>query len=497
MSVASSLLRSSSVVGALLGSALLPEPALANGFFAGVQGTRAAGRAGAFVAKADDLSAAHINPAGLSRQRGTRIFVSNRFAYSDERYKRAATLDWSDLNNQSPAYVEFAEVSNARPWQLLDPMLGVSTDFGLKNWTFALSAHAPAGNARQEFPIDGGQRYMLVSRDVQILYYNLSAAWQHEDVFGVGATFQWVDVPKLAFELVIDGNTLPRQVSPVSSALDMRAQIEGADHVNFSAVVGAWWRPFCWLEFAASSQILPVHIDTQSTISVEPVFDTVTDPIVLTRGVEGEANDVTMQMTLPVSARVAARYIGHRADGSEAFDVELNLGWEAWSMVDSFVMNGNGLVGKLGGQQIDVGLIELEKNWKDSFSVRLGSDIAVVPERLTLRLGAFYESAVVDPAYAFVDFFAGHQYGGSLGASVFMGDFELSLAYAYMRQAELHVRESESAVHQQVPGSQCVAPYTDPDNCDAHYLGRPAAVANAGRYRAQYHAASLSLGYQF
>ena len=106
------------------------------------------------VARADDLSAVHLNPAGLARQSGTRIYLSNRFAYSDERFKRAPTLDWNDQINGSPAFVEFDEVRNEKPFQALDPMLGVSTDFGLRQPGFCLecprtsrqcSAAVPAG----------------------------------------------------------------------------------------------------------------------------------------------------------------------------------------------------------------------------------------------------------------------------------------------------------------------------------------------------------------
>ena len=79
-------------------------------------------------------------------------------------------------------------------------------------------------------------------------------------------------MPKLSFEIVIDGNTLPRQVNPVQSGLDMLATIEGSDHVNFTAVVGGWWRPRPFPGVRVLSQVAPVNIVTKTHPSVEPVF---------------------------------------------------------------------------------------------------------------------------------------------------------------------------------------------------------------------------------
>jgi hypothetical protein len=48
-----------------------------------------------------------------------------------------------------------------------------------------------------------------------------------------------------------------------------------------------------------------------------------------------------------------------------------------------------------------------------------------------------------------------------------------------------------------MPGSLCKAPYTDIQNCSPHYLGQPAAAANAGTWLSDYHFVSVGLGYAF
>ena len=97
------------------------QPALAGGYYTGVRGARASGRAGAFTASADDLSAVALNPAGLTRVNGTLVQVGNRFSYNAYEFTRAPTLDWGNLDNRVPPYVEFAPARSQTPWQVLDP----------------------------------------------------------------------------------------------------------------------------------------------------------------------------------------------------------------------------------------------------------------------------------------------------------------------------------------------------------------------------------------
>lgn len=478
----------------LLATASAANRARAEGYFSGTSGARAAGRGGAFVARADDLSAVMHNPAGLARVEGTLVQGGNRFTHNRHDFLRAPTLDWGNLEGGIPPYVEFAEVHNEEPWQLLEPMLGVASGLGLRNWGFALAVSAPAGVGREAYPVAGGQRYMMVSREALIVSYSGSAAWKSGERFGLGASVQWVHVPSLRYQLVIDGNRFPGEVNPVRSELDMLATIDGSDPFTLNAVLGAWYRPVPWLELALSGQIVPSAIETRSTLEVDPLSPAIDDEVVLRR--EGiAANDVTLTLPLPIEVRAGARY-RHMQGARELFDVELDVGYTSWSRVDQFVMDGDGLLANLLAQRVDVGEIAIEKRWRDSVSVRVGGDYAVLPA-LSARGGVFYETAVADSAYAHVDFVSGAQLGAALGASLFVLGVELAIAYQYRAQPALHVSEGEARVFQEVPASQCRPPYSDPDDCHPEYLGRPSPPVNAGTYFADSHAASLDVLYRF
>jgi hypothetical protein len=130
---------------------------------------------------------------------------------------------------------------------------------------------------------------------------------------------------------------------------------------------------------------------------------------------------------------------------------------------------------------------------------KLGGDWAVIPDRLALRGGAFYETAVADPAYANVDFPGGPMFGGSLGSSVAFGRWELAVAYQLRHQSTVSTSDADGRVPQQVPASGCAAHPADPASyCNPHLPpGSPYPFINAGTYNATSHYLVLALLYRF
>ena len=457
------------------------------GYYDGVKGAHASGRGGAFTASADDVSAVELNPAGLTHIGTTIIQIGNRFSYNQHNYTRNPTLDWGSKDS-TPPYVQFPTVHNQTPWQALDPFIGVASNFGLKDWAFAGAIYSPAGTAREVYPDSGGQRYMMVRRNAQMIDYALSAAWKHNELFGIGATLKMIAVPSLEYALIIDGSPYSNTANPVRS-----------DLFTLNAILGAWVRPTPNLEIGLSGQILPSEIHTNSKLSVafanppnDPTFD---NHITLQRG-NTPANDVSLELPLPMNARLGVRY--RQVDGDhELFDVEVDGVYETWSRVKTFRLDSNGLTAHYHGQTVPIGVIDLAKEWQNTFGLHLGGDFAVVPKRFTVRAGVYYETPVSDPAYANIDFPQGPQMGGALGASIYIGKVEVALATEYRTQSQVYVSDSDSRVYQQVPGSACKAPYTDPSKCNAQYLGIPAPPVNGGTYNAYSLVGTLEAQYRF
>jgi long-subunit fatty acid transport protein len=271
--------------------------------------------------------------------------------------------------------------------------------------------------------------------------------------------------------------------------------MKGSSLFTFNAVLGAFYRPAPFLEFAASGQVVPANIVAKSTIDVAPLGSGL-KRVVLSRNNQ-EANDVTLTMPLPMVFRAGGRY-RHLEGAREVFDIELDVDYVTWSRVNRFTVETNGLVAESQQQQVNLGTIKIDKHWKDQVAFRLGGDYAVLPQLLSLRAGAYYESAISDGAYSSVDFPTGAQLGGSVGASVFLGKLEVALAYQLRYQPSVYTAEGNARGYQQVPGSKCQGPsYNDQNNCHPDLYGQPSPVINAGTYSAASQFLALDLLYHY
>jgi long-chain fatty acid transport protein len=497
-------LKALAALAALIMVASLAGTARADGgYYTGPLGPRAAGRGGAFVARADDVTATSINPAGLTEIDGTTFQIGNQLAYYGYDYTRAPTVDYGQASTPT---VTFGKVSNGTPWQAALPYLGAATRLGLPDWAFAAAFYAPPGISREQFPQDGGQRFMMVDRQAIILKGDLSAAWRYQDLFGLGLTVEWIPVPRLDYSLVVYGNTAPGVASPVSSSLDILAQTSGADWLTFNAIVGGWFRPRPWLELGLAGQVLPANIVTKSELTLSAADPN--DPMMLnpvtTKDRQGHTQkDVTITLPLPLMVRGGARY-RHLRGERELYDVELDVEYETWSRVHTFTLDATGLTAHGGGslysQPIPLGTIDIAKQWNDVFSVKLGGDFNLVPDRFTLRAGGYYETAAAPAAYANVDFPGARVFGAALGGSLLLNRLEVALTYQLRYQPSFTVSEADGHVYQQAPGSPCAMggpPYTDPYNCNPNYPGQPAPTVNAGTYASTSHLVSLALIYRY
>ncbi len=477
----------------LVGGTVLATVALAEGgYYSGSLGARAAGRGGAFVARADDLTAVSYNPAGLATLDATQVELGNIFSHNAYAYTRQPTLDYAREQGGVAPLVSFAKVSNGQPWQALDPMLGVASRLGLPDWAFALAAYAPPGISNLAFPAGGGQRYMMVEREAMFLKYAASAAWKHQDVFGFGASAEWIHVPRLKYSVVVDGTQFNGAANPVASDLDILATMKGSSLFTFNATLGAWYRPVPSWMFGVSGQVVPANVVTHGTLNLSMVNDLGWGEPVLTRADGTPADDVDVTLPLPLVGRAGARYI-HLAGGREVFDLELDVEYVTWSRVDRFTIDTHRKTANYAGQNVDLDKLYIEKRWRDTFAVRLGGDYVAIPGHLTLRAGAYYESAVAKPAYANVDFAGAAQMGGALGASVFVGRLEIALAYLLKLQPSFSVSEADARVYQQSPASLCPG---DPGYCHPDLNGQ-LPVINAGTYSASSHLVLLNLRYRY
>lgn len=489
-------------LGVSLFAWLVSTTVVAGGFEFPDFGAQSVGRSGAFTAKADDLSALAINPAGLANQKGVNLYYSHNFTRLGLDYTRAPATIYAtnpiypnDPTKDTATRIPFSKVSNDRPWFPLGASLAASYDFGLDLFTFGLGVWGPSAVGHTKFGLvpetaaldegvaqPNGAKYMMIERDILILYYTLSAGFRLPNHrFGVGVDLQWVDMPQLKFDMMVDG-TETSKVYPVRSSWDTLARVDASDRFNFSTIIGVWARPWDFLELGLSSRPLPITMNAGGTVDVDLFGSAFQNPDGSYwadsewglsddgAGVGGSTTKASVKFTLPPWIRFGARYV-HGDPDDETFDVELDFVYEFWRTFDVIEvdMNTKMNVEKNLGKIVALGPIRIDKKFNDTWSLRLGGDWQAWDDTLWVRAGTFYESGASPEKYTAVDFEAFDRLGGSVGVSwQFYERMFLNLAFLHIQQFERTIAEADSQVVQQRPGSRCTAS-ADKSICDPHY----------------------------
>jgi len=450
-------------VGALAGA---PTRARAGGFEIPDRGARALGRGGATVASVDDPTAVHYNPGALARQRGTRFLYNHSLVFHDARFQRAPLSDaWGE-----DAGTTFPEARNDRSLFPLGLFAALTTDFGLEHWTFGASVYGPHGVARHDYPEYGPQSFMISDMDVLMAYYGLTAAWSLRDVFGIGVTAQYVDLIRMRYSLVVDATFTPG-LDPVPSAdrTQITAELDLKDRTGGTAIVGLWGRPHPRVELGLAGRVVPVVLRAEGTMAVD-------QPTLITDDIR-----VSFPFTLPATVRGGVRYL-HDTGTRTWFDLELAAQWENWSTFDAYDIE---IDGRISGQDVDD--FRLDKQWRDTVSLRLGGDVHVIPDHLTLRAGGYWESATVPNAYSHLDFPAFMRVGLGGGLSVGGRGVYGTVGYLHVFQPPREVSELDGKTFQQRPLRPC------PDRCG----GVSGVPANAGTFTSRYDILNLGIELRF
>jgi len=101
----------------------------------------------------------------------------------------------------------------------------------------------------------------------------------------------------------------------------------------------------------------------------------------------------------------------------------------------------------------DLSAFDIDHQLKDSMSARLGGSYAVLPRKLMVHAGGFFESRGVKPEYADIDAFAFQRVGLGLGLVVRIGNFDLQGGYGHIFSETLDVAPPpHQAVENAVPG---------------------------------------------
>lgn len=394
----------------------------AGGFDIPDNGAQSLGRGAAFVAKADDGTAIYYNPAGLARQRGTRLYAGGNLYLHAFQFQRSGSFP-DDPNDPSTPWGQrpFPAVTNsAGPF--FTPFLAASTDFAsLDRLTVAVGVFGPPTIGNRTFPLvirnaPAASRYDFIQSRSTLVYPTASAAYR---------VTPWLDLGLSAHLVLANFDQTSVTYADAAAGQCMNAEYQPCDSRNtlvasattFAGTFGALLRPSADLAFGLSVRT-PISITATGVLTPSPPKSAMIDLA------PGQAVVTTR---LPLIVRAGGRYI--KMDGDfEVYDLELDGTYERWGAAQG---DGPRLqIPTLGTfRNIDSLIVH---GYNDTFSVRLGGayNFDALDGIFTLRAGGFFDSSATAFQYTRLDFDTLTKIAGTLGFGYRHGAIALDVGYA-------------------------------------------------------------------
>lgn len=321
---------------------LFSSQAFASGFAVKDQGTKAMGMANAYVAVADDTSAAWYNPAALAFQDGVSVTVGGQVVIPSVDFSGATTGSMDDKTHIIPfTYISYN--SDALPVTL---GLAINAPFGLStDWT----------NSTASFDLASGG---ITFSQIQLININPVVAFKINDNLSIAGGVSYYLVNKVAF--------------------DSNFATQHGDGDGWGANAAIFY----------TSDDFNVGVTYRSRVKVK-VSGAATG---ISGGpFTGLTDTVSVSVTLPdmISAGVAF----HPSDN---WTLSAQYDWVNWKTFDelNFIYGGAPL-----GAALSAGS-PVPENWKASNSFSVGADWSI-NNKMNLRFGyAFDQTPVTDPDFS-------------------------------------------------------------------------------------------------
>ena len=398
-------------------------------------GSEQMGRGGAWVARASDPLATSFNPAGLAGQ-DTRLTLQSNIDFQHTcftRQKAANDLTTNDGAAQGGNYPTVCNKGSAFP----NPQIAFAYKVN-ERLTLGLAILGPSAAGSQQWPefsqtsggaVPAAQRYLLIKSNVLLFEPTIGFGWEPIDRLRVGAAFIFGTAPLVDFA---NASAATNQ-SADPGTNDVRAEI--STHKNFipGFNLGVIWSPTNNLDLAGWYKYMSPISVTGADLHVYSYYFTQQ----VASGNTGSptqsglyASAANLRVPIPMEAKLGLRYHQPRSGvaydehhrdpiAQDAWDVEADGTWAhdgQFSAIDinfpqTLSLNTVGIPGNLPPSA------SVPHEFKDVFGVRVGGDVNVLPDRLAVRGGGFYETRAQDPQYQNIDFMGSWRLGLAAGAT--------------------------------------------------------------------------------
>jgi long-subunit fatty acid transport protein len=466
----------------------VPATALAGGFEYQAAGVPAAGRAGAYAARADDPLALMYNPAQLSVVAGRQFAAGANIPFYESCFTPAGD-EPQVCNSASPLpgpYLAFA-------FQPI-PRLGIGVGFVAPAGVGAVRYGRPDGTmmAPDGDLVPTPTRHLLVARNTPQFFPTIGAGYEITRWLRIGAAFS-SGVVFTNFSTTLNADVLlPYENDP---RFDLVARASGADKFMPRLTGSVHLTPVQNLEIMAG------FVWTRGIRSDIDVAVASEDALVqgILGGPEFVIEGAQLRTPQPWRATVGIRYAdtirdpssqARLPDGSvndrmtnERWDIELDVTFERNSRVDAIRVimprDEDGSLPRISGLEVDD--VYLPQRWRDQWIVRLGGDYNVLPGLLALRGGLSFESNGVTRGFEQLSFRPGQRVGLHAGLTYRIGHrFDVIMAYTHIFEKSVTNTEETAQL------------FLNSVNPDA-----PEVKSNVGTFASRYNVVSFGLNTHF
>jgi len=446
----------------------LEGSALAGGLFIPGVGPSGQGRAGAFVARADDPTTLSYNAAGFAKLSGTHIYFGHNFLRYTMRYQRAGNYEPgpgaepTDYEGQPYPVVENDGSAAIGPggFQII-PSLAISTDLGHPEWPvrfgiglFSLQGF-PSRSYDREVTLPTGvtapapQRYDIVNQEIILSSPSLAVTYSPTPKIDIGVRGSWgIGRFKGSKTVWTLRNYEEDPGNDATFTLD-----EAKDNFIPTVGLGLLYRPSSHFEFGAAwnsqgqinakgtgSSIIGGGSPFGDAVEVIPRPDNQTKCD--TYGVPG-ALAACLSLTLAQNATVGGRWIGRDEDGQEKYDIELDVRWEDWSVANESLVNVDGQVNLTG---MPLNTVANPHGYQDVISTRLGGSyyLDAASGELELRGGVAYDTKTAPASWTRVDQDGKRRATFTTGLGYTRGRYHLDLAIGAVWEPDITVAQCKA-----------------------------------------------------
>ena len=416
-------------------------------------GTVALGRGGAFVTRASDATAVIHNVAAIVGLSGLQIHLGSNFGSMHHCFQRSGNYPNQDevsINNDGTVFAN-SQYSNGRtPYPLAcnDPNVSVTPNIAL---TYRITPRVAIGFAAygpnttgtpQNFPdrynIPGvglapsPVRYLVFQKSLLMAYIVMAASFAPLPWLRFGVSIQ----PAYAtFSFGTMSNISPSSAQSPDSDLFIKLSAHGW---FVAGQIGTQILPSPYLSFGGQLRLNPdVHL--QGTGDVQANYYATTRTADLNSQFTVERMTVPLPWTLHAGARFELPRVGrpHNTDPGydpmvdDVFDIEATFSWENTSRMSHVLLENTGLI-MVGPLRVPApATVAMDSDFHDTFGVRIGGDVNIVPGHVALRAGFAYDTAAEGAAQAQIHLPGYETYSVHGGASVRLGPMTLNLGYAH------------------------------------------------------------------